>query len=229
MESIPSYGVLLISYLVGSVPFGWIFVKLKTGGDIRDVQSGRTGGTNAMRAAGLPIGLYTAFLDIFKGTGAVWLAMSVSIDDPLLHVLSGVAAIVGHNYSIFLIQRSPTGRWRLAGGAGGGTSLGGSIGLWSTSGLIILPLAILIYYFIGYASITTISVAVMSILIFGIRALLYDSPWQYTLFGLFSLGLLLWALQRNIRALRAGTERLHGYRAKKKDIQSESSASDDRP
>ncbi|MEK6192761.1 MAG: glycerol-3-phosphate acyltransferase, partial [Deltaproteobacteria bacterium] len=211
--------------LIGSIPFGWIFVKLKNGKDIRDVQSGRTGGTNAMRAAGLPIGLYTAIFDIYKGTFAVQMAMTADENNFLLHVLAGVATIVGHNYSIFLLQRSPTGRWRLAGGAGGGTSLGGSIGLWSTSLWIILPIAILVFYFVGYASITTISVAVLSILIFGIGSLVRPEtfPWQYTLFGVASLGLLLWALKRNIKALRAGTERLHGFRARKNKTPSEES------
>lgn len=216
MENMSPPVVMLVAYLIGSIPFGWIFVKLKTGKDIRDVQSGRTGGTNAMRAAGLPIGLYTAFTDIYKGTGAVQIAMASDPQNYLLHALAGVAAIIGHNYSIFLLQRSPTGRWRLAGGAGGGTCLGGSIGLWSSSGLIILPIAILIFYFVGYASVTTISVAGLSILIFGIGAYFRpeDFPWEYVVFGVASLGLLLWALKRNLIALRNGTERLHGFRAR---------------
>lgn len=216
MENMSPLAVIVICYLIGSIPFGWIFVKIKTGKDIRDVQSGRTGGTNAMRAAGLPIGLYTAFTDIYKGTYSVQIAMTADPNNYLLHALAGVAAIIGHNYSIFLLQRSPTGRWRLAGGAGGGTCLGGSIGLWATSGLIILPLAILIFYFVGYASVTTISVAVLSIIIFSIKAYQGVFPWEYIVFGIASLGLLLWALKRNLIALRNGTERLHGFRARAK-------------
>ncbi len=49
--------VLLVSYLSGSIPFGLLIVKLRTGKDIRQVESGRTGGTNAMRAAGVWAGL----------------------------------------------------------------------------------------------------------------------------------------------------------------------------
>lgn len=217
MWNIGSLGILLGVYLLGSIPFGWIFVKLKTGKDIRDVQSGRTGGTNAMRAAGLSIGIWTALLDVLKGTIAVYLAKSFDPEFYWLHVLAGIAAIVGHNYSIFLLQRSPTGRWRLAGGAGGGTTFGGSIGLWGPSGYIIFPVAALIFYFIGYASVATMSVAVLSTIIFSVRAYLQISPWEYAIFGLISLALLLWALKRNIKALRAGTERLHGFRARKKD------------
>ena len=49
---VTSIGVIFLAYLIGSIPFGLIIVKLTTGKDIRSVASGRTGGTNAMRAAG---------------------------------------------------------------------------------------------------------------------------------------------------------------------------------
>src|SRR5258706_14499639 len=70
-------GLALLGYLLGSIPFGLIIVKLKTGKDIRAVESGRTGGTNAMRAAGLPAGLLTALLDVLKAAAAVWIAQAV--------------------------------------------------------------------------------------------------------------------------------------------------------
>ena len=69
-----------ISYILGSIPFGLILVKLKTGQDVRKIQSGRTGGTNAMRAAGLWVGVATALLDLFKGACSVWLAKWVVPD-----------------------------------------------------------------------------------------------------------------------------------------------------
>jgi len=56
--------ILAGSYLLGSVPFGLIIVKLTTGKDIRQIESGRTGGTNAMRAAGFWVGFSTAMLDL---------------------------------------------------------------------------------------------------------------------------------------------------------------------
>lgn len=60
-------GVLILAYLIGSIPFGLIIVKLSTGKDIRSVESGRTGGTNAMRAAGVWAGVATAIFDTLKG------------------------------------------------------------------------------------------------------------------------------------------------------------------
>ena len=71
MDNLTNIGIVLISYLIGSIPFGFLFVKIKTGKDIRDVKSGRTGGTNAGRVAGLGVGITTARVDVFKGTGAV--------------------------------------------------------------------------------------------------------------------------------------------------------------
>ena len=59
------------------------------------------------------------------------------------------------------------------------------------------------------------SAGVLSILIFGIRAFLGFGPWEYVAFGLLATLLVVWALRPNIRALRAGTERLHGYRARR--------------
>jgi acyl phosphate:glycerol-3-phosphate acyltransferase len=108
---------LLISYLIGSIPFGLLIVRLKTGRDIRHVESGRTGGTNVMRAAGFWAGLATAVLDILKSFGCVYLARFALPGNYWLEVLAPVMAILGHNYSIFLAERDQNGRLQLRGGA----------------------------------------------------------------------------------------------------------------
>ena len=74
MQIVIGIGVLLLAYIIGSIPFGLLIAKLKTGKDIRLVESGRTGGTNAMRVAGLGVGLLTVFMDILKSASTVWLA-----------------------------------------------------------------------------------------------------------------------------------------------------------
>ena len=86
------------------------------------------------------------------------------------------------------------------------------MGLWAPAILIIFPIGVLIYYFVGYASVTTLSVAVLSSLFFAIRAALGLGPWQYAIFGLIGLVLLALALRPNLERLRNGTERLHGFR-----------------
>lgn len=210
--------ILVLSYLIGSIPFGWIIVKLVTGRDVRGIESGRTGGTNVWRAAGLAAGLMTGILDIVKGAATVWIARALmgSESFPLYHwieVAAPLLCILGHNYSIYLLERHEnTGKVRLRGGAGGAACLGGAVGLWPASILIILPLGLLVYFFIGYASVTTMSIALFSSLIFAFMAIRLDAPWQWVLYGLVAEIMLMWALRPNLQRLRDGTERIHGFR-----------------
>ncbi len=105
MQILLDGGLILLGYLMGSIPFGLIWVKLISGKDIRHVASGRTGGTNAARAAGPGAGILTAIMDGAKGACAAWIAMGLSPGHHWVHVLAPLAAILGHNYSIFLIER----------------------------------------------------------------------------------------------------------------------------
>ena len=228
-------GLILLGYLLGSIPFGLIIVKLKTGKDIRSVESGRTGGTNAMRAAGLPAGLLTALLDILKGAAAVWIALAVAPNSHWVHVLAPVGAILGHNYSLFLPDFNEQGHFvRLRGGAGGAPALGGAIGLWFPSLFLILPLGALVFFVLGYASMTTISVGLFALVIFAVRAYLHmpDASWIDALYGLLAAVLLTWALRPNIQKLLNGTERvvsisLHGRLKAKQEQRDASEAMDD--
>jgi len=213
MQILLGLGLLLFAYILGSVPFGLLIVKWRTGKDLRVVESGRTGGTNAMRAAGPSAGLLTAILDMLKGAVAVWLARAVGAN-VWICTLAPIASVLGHNYSIFLIERKD-GRIRLRGGAGGAPTVGGAFGLWAPSLLIVVPVGFLIWWGIGYASLTTISAALIAIIIFAVRAGLGLSPWQYVIFGIVAEFLLIWALRPNIKRLLNGTERLHGWRAKR--------------
>src|SRR5690606_28721224 len=136
MQLIIDLAVIFMGYIIGSIPFGLLIVKLKTGKDIRKVESGRTGGTNAMRAAGFGAGLATAMLDILKGAVSVWIAQALT-DTSWAHMLTAITAILGHNYSIFLPERDENGKFiRLRGGAGGAPAVGGAMGLWPASILV---------------------------------------------------------------------------------------------
>jgi len=209
--------VILVSYLIGSIPFGWIIVKLATGRDLRGVESGRTGGTNAWRAAGILAGLITAILDVIKGASTVWLVRwlipATTPFFPWYEIAAPLAAVLGHNYSIYLLERhESTGKVRLRGGAGGAACLGGALGLWPESVLVILPLILFVYLFIGYASLTTMSIAFFATVVFLVKAIQGTLPWQYVVYGLAAEAMLVWALRPNIKRLREGTERMHGFR-----------------
>lgn len=206
--------VFILAYVLGSIPFGLIFVKILKGHDIRNIESGRTGGTNAGRAAGLGAGALTAIMDFFKAVIAVMIAQTLFKDQPWIEVVAALLAILGHNYSIFLLEREGPGKYALRGGAGGAPCLGGSFAIWPPSLFIILPLGILILFGVGYASVTTLSVAALAIVIFTIRALGPESTsWAYVVYGLISLLLLAIALIPNIKRLLSGNERLIGIRA----------------
>jgi glycerol-3-phosphate acyltransferase PlsY len=217
MQILTALGVLLLAYVIGSIPFGLLLVRLKTGKDIRQVESGRTGGTNVMRAAGFGAGLATATLDFFKAACTVWIARLLVPGNVWLEVLSPVAAVIGHNYSIFLRERDEKGRLKLRGGAGGASTVGGAFGLWPGSFLIILPIGGFILFGIGYASVATMSAALLAILIFAFRAWAGASPWQYVLYGVLTEIILMWALRPNIKRLFNGTERVIGWRARRRN------------
>jgi glycerol-3-phosphate acyltransferase PlsY len=234
--SIPTVlAVLVIAYLIGSIPFGWIIVKLATGRDIRGIESGRTGGTNAWRAAGMLAGFFTGVLDILKGALTVWIARTMILSGlpnqpaipffattpiqtsiPFFHwieIAAPLAAILGHNYSIYLLERrEDNGKVRLRGGAGGAACLGGAMGLWTPALFYILPLGVIIYVLVGYASVTTMSVAFFATLIFLWKAIQGTLPWPYVAYGIIAELMLVWALRPNIQRLREGSERLHGLR-----------------
>ncbi|MEA2007734.1 MAG: glycerol-3-phosphate acyltransferase, partial [Chloroflexota bacterium] len=221
MQILNALGVFLIAYLIGSIPMGLVLVKLATGKDIRKIESGRTGGTNAMRAAGTLVGYGTTILDILKAACTVWIAKGILPDNVWIHVVAPVFAVIGHNYSIYLIERDEDGKLKIGGGAGGTPALGGAVGLWWPNAFIIFPLSMLTFYGIGYASVTTMSVPFIASLIFAYRAIWLGEPWEYIFFGVFAEMLILWALRPNIKRLLNGTERSVGWR-KKKNQQSES-------
>lgn len=204
------FSAALFGYLVGAVPSGYLVVKLLTGKDIRHSGSGRTGGTNAFRAAG-PVAMFlTGAGDIAKGTvavwGAAWLAKQLGVGSPVVaQVLAGVMAVIGHNYSVFL-------SWK--GGAGTGPNVGVAAGFWFPALFILLPLVPVVLVATGYASVASLTVAGLIPVLFALRALVAKAPWEYAVYGILAGTLVVWALRPNIARLKAGKERLVGPRAK---------------
>jgi len=210
--------VLLAAYLLGAIPTGLIIVKIVTGKDVRQIESGRTGGTNVMRAAGFWAGLSTGVFDLIKGVLAVMLAYAITPGNLWVQVLAPWLAIVGQIYSIFLLDRTEDGNLRLRGGAGGATCLGGLIALWWPSVLFVLPIGMFIWLGIGYASVATLSMGFFAIVIFVYRAIFYGTSWVYIVYGVLAELVLIWTLRPNIQRLLNGNERIVGLRAKKRAV-----------
>ena len=211
MQILFDIGAVVIGYILGSIPFGLLIVKLKTGKDIRKVESGRTGGTNAVRAAGFGAGLLTAILDILKGAGAVWIAEAISPGNHLIHVLAPLSAILGHNHSIFLAERDENGTLRLRGGAGGAPAVGGAMGLWLPMFPVVVAVGAVVWFTLGIASLATMTIPIIVIIVFAIRAALGQQDPVDIWYGVVAEILLLWALRPNIQKLLAGNERVIKY------------------
>lgn len=188
-----------VAYLLGSLPVGYLVCRL-WGVNVLEQGSGRTGGTNVFRSAGALPALLTGALDIGKGALAVWLAGQIT-GSPSAEVLAGAAAILGHNYSVFI---------GFHGGAGVGTSLGalGAIYVPAAIGLVILLLVIIAvtrYASLGSLIVTT----VMPILLLAL-AVMGILPLTYILYGLLAWILIVYAHRSNIRRLIQGNERRLG-------------------
>jgi glycerol-3-phosphate acyltransferase PlsY len=204
----------VIGYLIGSIPMGYLVVRLIKGQDIRTHGSGRTGGTNAFRAGGPIAGVLTAVGDACKGYAAVALARLVVGPEVLATtigtvaaVLAGLAAVIGHNWSVYL---------GFKGGAGTAPNIGAAIAFWPVAGLYLAPMVPLGLYLIGYASVTSLIIAVVVLITFVVRAALQADPnWWYVAYAVAAAAAVAWALRPNIKRLRQGTERVVGLRARK--------------
>ncbi len=107
--------LIITAYFLGSIPFGLIFYRIKTGKDIRKEGSGNIGATNTFRTGGKLLGLATLFCDLFKGIISVLIAKLIFPNDIIIHSVTAAVAVWGHVFSIWL---------KFRGGKGVATALG---------------------------------------------------------------------------------------------------------
>ena len=197
----------LLGYLLGSVPVG-VLATAVYGVDIRKVGSGRTGATNAWRAAGLKAAIPTVLGDALKGAAAVLLirygagTFFPEMDGIAVAAaasLAGAAAVVGHNWSVFLGFR---------GGAGGITTAATILAISPLIGAVVCLVGLLLIWWSRMASIGTYSVSVTSLVCALVFAIAGQTPWPYVLFGLIAYVAVTLSLSRNRRALKDGEERV---------------------
>src|SRR5271167_4901027 len=92
---------ILIAYLIGCIPFGYLLVRLTTGKDVRASGSGNIGATNVLRTTGRAIAVITLLLDIAKGVVAVWLTEYLTNGDVKWMSAAALAVMAGHAYPVF--------------------------------------------------------------------------------------------------------------------------------
>jgi glycerol-3-phosphate acyltransferase PlsY len=201
-----SVAIVAGAYLLGSISFSVLLVKLVQGLDVRTVGSGNAGATNVMRAAGKKVGAAVLVLDVIKGVTAV--AVPRALDAPAT-VVSGaaVAVVLGHVFPVFFGFRGGKGVATSAGALG--TLAPAAMAL----GLVLFVAVVLWKRYVSLGSIiTTVSFPLLVALggLAGWRE--YQEPWLVLASAGIAL-LVVWKHGKNLKRLRLGTEpRLGGNR-----------------
>ncbi|WP_171050803.1 glycerol-3-phosphate 1-O-acyltransferase PlsY [Bacillus sp. BHET2] len=143
--------ILVLSYLLGSIPSGLLIGKTFYGKDIREHGSGNLGGTNTFRTLGVKAGMVVTIMDILKGTAATLLPLIFASDVHML--LAGVFAVIGHMYPLFANFR---------GGKAVATSAGVLLGYDPILFLILLAVFFICLYATKYVSLSSMIAAVLA-------------------------------------------------------------------
>lgn len=184
---------ILGSYLMGAVPFGLFFGRIMGGVDVRTVGSGNIGATNVLRAAGKKAAVLTLLADALKGAVPVLIAAKL-FDMPFLPVFAGIAAIIGHNFPVYL---------GFKGGKGVATSFGVVLAATPLIGLACLFIWIAAALLWRYSSLSAlISFALYPAVIFA----LHPEDRRLELLSIFIFAMIYFRHRENIKRLLAGTE-----------------------
>ena len=146
------FAIALIAYLLGSIPFGLILVRIVRGEDVRLSGSGNIGATNVARSGGAKLGVLTLLLDALKGFAAVEFARAMSgrhsgVDSGLAAAIAALCAILGHVFPVWL---------KFRGGKGVATAVGAFAGLAPRAILVVLAIFLLVVLLFRYISLGSI-------------------------------------------------------------------------
>lgn len=197
---------IVFAYLLGSIPTGYLIVKILTGKDIREIGSGNIGATNVKRAIGLKWFFVVLFLDALKGFIPVFLiSTTYKSGSDIIPALVGLAAILGHTYTIFL---------KFKGGKGVATGLGVFLSLAPISTISCIVFFIVILFMFNYISLGSITSAfLLPIFIF-----IYGETGEHffiLILALLAAIFVIYKHKENIKRLMQGTE--NKFRVKEKE------------
>ncbi len=196
--------IIVLSYLVGSIPTSIIFSKLFKGIDIRNYGSGNAGGTNAWRVLGWKIGLPVMLIDIGKGVVATVLLASIRVDsislsNDTVQILAGVTAVFGHIWTVFA---------GFKGGKGVGTAAGMIIGLYPLAAAICLIIFGIVLAIGRIVSVSSMSAAISLPIVLTIMRHQFQQPVSSVMLGfaIFVAILIVFTHRSNIKRLLNGEE-----------------------
>lgn len=214
--------VVILGYIIGSIPIGLLVSRYQAKKDIRLFGSGKIGTTNVLRTAGKKAAAMVLVGDVLKGVMAVSLAGLIFGDELLVignfgmgtlvaQVVAALACIAGHNWSIFL---------KFKGGRGVATFFGGMIALCPPAALIGGEVFFVSAGITRYASIGSILGVVTAYIILIPLTIVYKFPLEYLVYA-FIGGMVIIVMHRdNINRLVSGKERKIGEKAKKSEFPS---------
>ena len=201
--------VVVIAYLLGSIPFGLIIGKIASGVDVRKHGSGKTGATNVMRTTGTKFGILTIALDVGKAAGAVLLAIpivgssilpigGISLNWQIAQVMAGSAVVVGHIWPIFA---------KFKGGRGVTTYFGTLLAIFPPAGIFGAEILAASALRSRHMSMGSILGALAAWCLMVPLTIAYGFPPIYLAYGLAAIVLLIYQHRGNMKRLQQGTER----------------------
>ena len=186
-----------IGYLVGSIPFAWLLARRTVGIDIRMAGSGNVGAANVYRTIGAGVATIVATLDLVKGVCAVLLARRAGLS-VAVQAASGVAAVIGHVYPVWLSFR---------GGKGVATACGVFVVLAPAATLMAGLAFVVTVWWTRYVSLGSVGAAVL----LPPLAYLLAAPFAVVLAALLCTAVIVGRHRRNLSRLHSGTERRFGH------------------
>ena len=185
---------VVIAYLLGSIPFGYLMVKSSTGKDVRAAGSGNIGATNVLRTTGRIQGVATLALDIAKGFAAVWIAAKLTEDSPLWTSAAALAVMAGHSFPVFLHFQ-------------GGKAVASFIGafLYLTPEPMLATLVLFIAIVAGTRYISIASVIAAGTFPLGVWLILHPPP-EVLAASVVAAAFIVYRHKANLERIHAGTE-----------------------
>jgi glycerol-3-phosphate acyltransferase PlsY len=188
---------MALSYLLGSIPTGFLLVKYYKGIDIRTSGSGNLGANNVRRVMGKEWGIFVAIVDMLKGVIGLLGAMASGITAPWIISTIALAGVLGHNYPVWLNFR---------GGKGVATSYGVIALLWPLNSFAIAMMGGVVWYTIVRTTRYVSLASVLSLFAVTFFFLILKAPIAFTLFSLLLALLSALRHHENLRRLINGTE-----------------------
>ncbi len=190
-------GIIIIlitsAFVSGSIPFGWLYVKLFKGKDVREIGSGSTGATNVYRAAGLPAAVLVFFLDLAKG----FVFPFFFGGNYVVKIALGLTVIIGHNFSIFLKGR-------------GGKGVASSAGVAAALAPLCLLSSFGVFVFVFVLSRIISLSSIVAVGFFPVFCFVFGLPAEIKIFAFAAFIFILFSHRANIQRLFRGEEKKLG-------------------